>query len=948
MKLKLVLFLISFLTSSAIFAQYFVSGKVLDKQTKESLVGAIVKIDGTSKAVFTDFDGNFKLTGLTQATFNIEVSYISYVTKKINGVRSVDSLSKTKMEVLLEQEGKQLNEVVVAQTKITNTETSAVMEMKKSNTIVNTVSAAQISKSQDRDASEVVRRIPSVSIIDNRFIMVRGLSDRYNNVWLNDAGAPSSEVDKKSFSFDVVSSNLIDRILVFKTASPELPGDFAGGMVKIFTSTLPEKTGFVVGSQLSYRENTTGNTFYHTKSYKNDNFGNGYADRSLPNGTPIFIDNANPDQDQTAITNSFKNDWAIYQKKAAPDGRFNFAFNGLVKKGAFKFGSVTALNYANTYQTLNIHRQTWDDTTQITDYSDIQSINNVRISGVQNFAIVYKNQKIEIRNLFNQVGRMQTTQRNSNILTANNEKSIAELYERTRNYSRQISGTHPFFNGKTEYNWTVGYAINTKDVPDYKRITYTKKRIDPDSAYYTSIANKPNITNAGMFFSNLNEKVKSFNHNIKQTITIKNYSFELNAGNYFENKQRRFVARELGYSIIPGNSMAAYYLKFTPLENIFAPENLNHKGGLQVQETTNPYDSYNAQNKHMASYLSANFPFYKNHFKLQGGVRYEYNVQSLQSKVSNDTITPSIITKFLLPSANLAYNFNFIKPKDGAEIYKNIIRLAYSKTLNRPEFREWAPLYFYDFDFNRSIYGSLYPNSVSGQSGSVLNVAEIQNYDFRYEFYPSAGEFIQIGAFYKTFTNPIVQIILVSGDPSFTFKNAQSASVKGFEIDVRKKLKFIDEWTKIRFFKNLSVVGNLSIIQSQMYNPTDVNFQIAKTTLQNQSPYLYNVGLYYQNDSTGTQISLLYNVFGNRLSFVGTSSDANIGEIGRKTLDLSISQRIYKKLYFTCGVQNMLNAAFRLVQDTNRDGKYDTKNGDKEIMNYKLGAYYSAGIKLTL
>ena len=130
---------------------------------------------------------------------------------------------------------------------------------------------------------------------------------------------------------------------------------------------------------------------------------------------------------------------------------------------------------------------------------------------------------------------------------------------------------------------------------------------------------------------------------------LKNYEFELNAGNYFEYKSRSFVARELGYGINtgPGAGQTSYYLKFNTVENIFSEANLNRPGGFGVTETTSPYDSYNAQNKHIASYLAGSFPIGK-HINLNGGVRYEYNVQSLQSKVSTDTVNPSITTKILV------------------------------------------------------------------------------------------------------------------------------------------------------------------------------------------------------------------------------------------------------------------------------------------------------------
>ena len=937
------LLLVSLLIFSiGLSAQNRITGKVADKQSKEAVVGAIVKIENTSKAVFTDFDGNFVIKDLAPGKYNLEISYIAYVTKLIKDVSAMDSASAASappLSVDLEVEGKQLTEVTVAQTKITNTEIAAVMEMKKSNSIVSTISAAQIQKSQDRDASEVVRRIPGVSIIDNRFIMVRGLSDRYNTVWLNDAGAPSSEADKKAFSFDMISSGLIDRMKVYKTASPELPGDFAGGMVKIYTTAMPQKTEFNISYQGSYREGSTGHNYDHTQIYKNDWLGMGNKDRAIPFGVP---DDIRAISSSTYLlsqdTKKFNNDWAVSQKKTSPDQRVNANFNGLITGNNFKFGSVTAINYANTTTNLSIHRQTFDTLKKESDYADAQSTNIARVSAIQNFAYIYKNQKIEFRNFFNQLGRSQTTLRNSNYLTGPNEKSYAEMYDQRQTIASQLSGTHSLFNGKTEYSWTAGYSLNKKDMPDFRRLVYTKQRTLPDSLYFTGLPSGSGgvtITNGGRFYSNLSENIKSFNHNIKQTFKIKNYSFELNAGNYFEYKSRTFKARELGYTINV-HTVQQLELKYAPIGQIFAPANLG-QGGFQMNENTAPSDTYYAQNKQIATYLAGSFPIGK-HLNLQGGMRYENNVQALQTHIQLDSIHPSIQTKYFLPSINGSYTFN----------EKHILRASFSKTLNRPEFREWAPLYFTDFDFNAGIYGSLYSSVVNGTAGKVLQVCEIQNYDVRYEYYSALGQYIQIGGFYKTFKNPIQQIAYFgASDNSFTFINTKDATVQGIEADLRQNLGVIDHIANTKFFRNLSLVANMSLMKSVMHIGSNAASGAAgKTPLQGQSPYLFNGGFYYQNDSTGTQVSLLFNVFGNRMLYLGTSSSASIGEIGRKTLDVTFSQRVYKFVSITGGVQNILNAAFRWVQDTNRDGAYNTSKGDQEIMNYHLGPYYTLGVKL--
>jgi TonB-dependent receptor len=517
-------------------------------------------------------------------------------------------------------------------------------------------------------------------------------------------------------------------------------------------------------------------------------------------------------------------------------------------------------------------------------------------------------------------------------------KAYAFMYDQRTVTSSQLSGKHSFFNDKTEYTWTAGYGYNRKEMPDFRRIRYTKQQNQPDSMYNAAIpAGTADPLVGGRFYSSLKENIKSFNHNIRQEIKInEKFSIELNAGNYFERKSRTFSARTLGYVIKPGAN--AFHWKFLPLDSIFAPDHVGFPGGFQMDEITSLSDAYRAQNKLNASYFSANFNIGK-HLKVLGGVRYEYNVQSLQSYLNTDSISPSITTKFWLPSFNATYNFND----------KHAVRIAGSKTLNRPEYREWSPFYFYDFDFNAGTYGSLFP-TVLVPTGTVLNVCTITNYDARYEFYPAPGEFIQFGAFYKKFINPIQQVILVSGggdSRAFTFVNADNAEVKGIEVDMRKRLDFIDKWVNVKFFKDFSVVLNGSLMQSNM-NISRVINQSTQTQLQGQSPYLFNTGFYYQNDSTGTQVSLLYNTFGNRIYLIGTGDYGDIGELARHSLDLTFSQKIYKGISINVGIQNILNTPYRLYQDTNRDHKFKTDGSDKEMMNYRLGAYYTFGIRVNL
>jgi len=911
-----------------------IHGVVADLKTNEILSGVNISVKGKKLSTLSDKEGRFELTNMDSGNYSLEFIVGNYKTK--TATVSVYPNKTSELKVQLEAaEPEQLKGAKVTATRAKNTEAAIVLEMKRSDNIVSGISASQIQKGQDRDASEVVRRVPGVTIIENRFIMIRGLNDRYNTVWLNDAGAPSSETDKKAFSFDIIPAGLIDRILIYKTPSADLPADFAGGMVKIYTKAFPEKTSMSIDFKSSYRTGSTGNMFdYNTKS-NTDWLGFDYGQRKLPKGLNEYI--SKYDQNIESETKSFNSNWAKQEHKAMPDTRFNFNFNKLGNIGKIKLGNIFGINYSNTNTVFNIQRQDWDSVSKTLDLMDKQSTQTVRLNILENFAIKFNsNHRIELKNLLNQTGIQQTVVRNSNLMDGPNERSYQYSYQSKTTYTGQLTGNHKWNNDKLIYDWTLGYSQIYRNDPDLRRIRYVKDRTAPDSMYKASVANVVDFVNGGgRFFSTLKENIYSVSQSLKYKNTFKGMAYEASTGGYIELKDRSFEARVLGYVIKPG--AAAQTLTRLPIEQIFAPQNIGTPNGFKLDEITSPSDKYKAQNHLFAGYGMLNVQVSKK-IKVVGGLRYEYNKQALQSRLNQDSISPKIITKFWLPSFNMAYNFS----------KQSLLRVAYGKTLNRPEFREWSPFFFYDFNFSAGTYGSLF-NTVLFPNGNILKVATIQNFDLRYELYGKGSDFVQVGAFYKNFKNPIQQIILSSGSDSrsFSFVNGDWAYTQGVEIDFRKNMGSIGKSIRCKQLANLNVVGNVSLIQSHLYISNTIN-QANKTQLQGQSPYIINSGLYYQNDSSGLQVSLLYNVFGPRIFLLGTLQYPNIGELSRHTIDITVSQRLNKRFSLNIGAQDILNNPVFLVQDTNNDGHFTRKGDDKLIMKFRRGPYYTFGVKFIL
>ena len=923
-------------------AQGTLTGHVQDSKTHVPLAGVAVLLqEDSTQLVISDTLGNFSMTH-TAGHFHLISRYIGY--KAILLPVLLSDLHTDTIQLKMEIDSRVIGKVQISGTTIKNTETAVIQEIKHQDNIVVGISSSQIAKTLDRDASQVVKRIPGVTIIQDKFINIRGLSERYNTVWINNAGVPSSETDRKSFSFDAIPSGMLDRILIFKTPSPELPGDFAGGMVKIFTKSIPDKNSITVSVSGSMRPGITGNTFYTGATSSTDWLGYDNTLRVLPAAVPTKVSAA--DNDYYNYPKTFSDPWTLNTQKARGDYRANLSLTNVIKLNrTAKIGNTLGLFYSNTQTNNSITRQDWDSTSRTYIYLDQQSVAQVRCGWLENMSFVNHNFSLEATALLNQNGTNKTTFRTNEGLdtTRDNERTYVFEYQSRETFAFQLNGNVHSNSKNTSYSVTAAYNYSNNFMPDLRRITYTKDIHASDSLYYAGIpAGTADPNEGGRFFSSLQEKMKVLGQQFKQKIVIHKYSFDVSAGTYFEDKHRDFSARQFGYVIRPG--IKAFYFKYLPVNQIFSDTTVGGKDLFNIDEITDNTYAYSADNKLRAAYVMLNIPVGKK-IKISGGARYEYNVQSLtgyNSLADTVPIHPSDTTHYLLPSVNLSYNLN----------KHSLLRLAYGQTLNRPEFREWAPFYFYDFEFTALTYGSLYSSIVNGVNGRILKTCNIHNYDVRYEWYPSNSESLQLGAFYKTFDSPIQSIADFStGNRTFTFVNAKNATVYGAEADVRKNAAILDTLLHTHCFRNFSLVMNASLIKSlATFDTATVKSQMANSPLQGQSPYVFNAGVYYQNDSLGLQITVLYNVVGPRILFIGTSSDKsrvnpNIGEMPQGMLDITLSKTFLHHFQGTLGVQNLLNSKVQWLEDTNVNGKFE-RNSDKEMLSYKQGMYLTAGLKV--
>jgi len=920
-----------FFTFSLLAQKGTISGTLTDKDmNNEPLPFANALLKGTTIGTTTDENGKYSISA-DPGNYTLQFSFLGYETVEIP-VTVKANQTTTVNRAMSAGGGVQLSDVVVVTTRRKNTDAAIMAEMKEAKQVVSAISAEQMTKGTDSNAAQVVQRVPGVTIVEGRFVMVRGLSERYNNVLINNAVAPSTEIDKRTFSFDLIPTNSLDKIVIYKTGSPDLPGDFSGGIIKLTTSdNISDFTK--VGINLGFRANTTFQNYSQSDGSNTDflGFDNGF--RALPSGFPSANEiNFNP---QTGVdaANTLKNNFNPTNRKAFLDNGVGFSIGrNIALKNDKRLMTVNSISYSNSFQTYDrvfnryfaldqgqTRPQDWFNF--IDDYNE----NEARISILSNWILRLNDKNtLKFKNVFNQIGENTTTIRDGLDFQQQLGSDIRNymLGYRSRSiYSSQFEGEHKLTESQ-DLNWVVGVNYVGENEPDLRRFRTFRPIGAPETDPFEIIeASSTNLFDTGRYFGKLNELAFSnganYTYKINQIRNDEEFEdIKLKAGYYVDYRKRDFSARYVSYFLSGNvNNDRRTELKQLPLNQVFAPQNVSLNDGWWLREGTREIDSYDATNLLTAGYAMIELPIGK--FDITTGVRVEHNILELTSV---DKINYPLTS--ILPSLNVGYSFN----------EKSLLRAAYSRTVNRPEFREIAPFIFYSYEMDANFVGE-----------RDLEIATIDNFDLRYEIYPRKGETISFGVFYKYFDKPIEYVTQVTTEnPLFFYKNANNAYNYGLEVELRKSFEGI---SNNPFISKLSTNINLSYIESNV-DLGEVDAQERNRALQGLSPYIINASVGYDDKEKNLSVNIIYNRFGNRIFAVGDTVFPTIYELSRDHIDITISKKV-NATTFKLGIQDLLNSPYRFYQDTNRDVKIDRRSDDV-ISSFKRGTLFNLAITYDL
>lgn len=1000
MKSKLLFpFLLSLFCATYVYAQTgSIKGRVTETfaGSTEPVIGAIVNLEGTSMATVTDTAGRFYFDKVTAGKYDVKITYVGYSPKIVKGVDVISGETASLNNIRIEEDVKTTEEVEIIGTRDKGSDVSVIAEIKTLDVVASGIGNEQIKRTLDRDAADVAKRVSGVTVVDNRFVIVRGLSDRYNAVMLNNALAPSFEQDVKSFSLDNLPSQYIDRMVVYKSPSPDLPGDFAGGVVKIYTHGMPQKNNFNIGFSSSYRQGTTFQDFKSTPQGKYGWLGYDDGTYGYPKGVPYDFGAATEDKyNLFSVGKLFKsNTWLPTSKNAQPDTRFNINSGFRINLGKGKLLGITSgLNYSNTFQKFHDAKRAsfvsdglghwlpgFDNEARVT-WDEEAYQRTIRIGAIQNFNLhLDSKNSIEFKNLYSHVGT--NLYRNLFVNNGFNEPKEISLYpERLTYHSRtslwntyggiystQLSGKNTVW-GDAELNWLIGYNKAQRDQPDVKNYEYNSyPNSNKPTLWGQAAGGAANPYYFSRYFFSTNEDLKTASADISKKISLDLHSdpiLTLKSGFYTEEKRRQFALRAFAYS---GNARAGLQSDGTTpayndgifnydnlhLENLNDASSWDNPNGLVVRHSGDA-GAYQARTTLFAYYGMAHLNF-KDKLLLSGGMRLENYTQVINNH--------QLFFQNWLPSVNASYNVT----------KKFLVRSSFGKTVNRPEIREAAPIKVFDFYLLRYVQGNI-----------DLRPTQVNNFDFRLEYYPSPDEVFSIGLFNKQFREPIERQFVPDdksgGNPLnlyVGFANAHKAYSRGIELEAKKSLRKLLIIKDKDILSNVAVLINAAIIQSEVRYAQETSDLITKPKpLLGQSPYMINAAITYNSEKPGILINLSYNVIGKRLIAV-LQGPGNIYEMPRNVLDLTISKRLSKYCDLKFGIQDLINQKIQFMQDVNGDGKvkrvtdtgyqgdYTKDNyvntlrdlestpstnptvgyivNDTQYQGFRLGRYYSLGI----
>ena len=923
MKSKYLLIIFLFIGSTAFAQKGIITGKVVHSQTGLPLSGDTITLIEKNIFTISDQNGVFTFEKLQAGNYSVKCKRKGYVEKIVTDITLGENESK-EINISLSIAAKQLKGAVIAAQRVKGageTVATLLVAQKNSASVSDGVSAETIKKTPDKSSSDVIKRVTGASIQNDKFAIIRGLNDRYNASFINGAPLPSTESDRKAFAYDIFPSGIIDNLVIFKTATPDKTAEFGGGIIEITTKATSSKPVTVISVSQGYNSLITGkNRFVSEMKGSRDWLGLDDGTRALPSGIPAdkqgFINSSTADK--LGYAKEFgKYKWGIKEVDTKPNMSLQIVKSLNVKLKEKQFiSSLFSVSYNKSNSFVNGERNSYNGNgSNIGDpnYTPIQerkyndSLYNEEViwSALANIGI-----KINNKNNISWKNNMSINTDNTLVKRAgyneytidstNKVKEIFRNFVSDRIINSQLIGDHQIGKHNTKVNWQVAYSEVDRRTP-----------FQAVSSSNGLTSDNPGI-HGNMVSASSQENIQSAKLDITQPFKLFEGSqniFKMGVGHIA--RERNYSNRVLGFAKATSNNPyeVDYSILNLPYDQIFLTQNLgllsNGKATILVNDATVPNSAYDASSSTSHAYLMNDQRYKK--FRLIYGLRMEsFNQKLVAAQRGLGAININYTKVDFCPSANLVYSSS----------EKTNIRFSYSKTLNRPEYRELA-----NFGFPEYLSGFF----VSGDS--TLKRASINNFDVRYEIFPGRAQLFSVSAFHKAITNPIEFSTSSFYTSEARYVQSKSATISGAEVEFRVLLSTIfARKNEKSLLNNFTLSGNGTITRSQVTLGNTLD-SITSRALQGQSPYMINFALSYADDSSGLSSTISLNRIGERLAIAGSNVLPEFYDNERTVIDFQIAKTFLdNKLELKFNARDLLAQDIITYLDFDRSKSYTDKD----------------------
>jgi TonB-dependent receptor len=859
-------------------------GSISSAADDVGLDGAWVYVRGTPEQVQTDGSGRYSIT-LPAGTYQLSVINPGYSTQNVSNVE-VKPNQTVELNLRLQPGSVELDEMVVVGSRIRGGIATLVAERRESKAVADVIGAEQMARSGDSNAAAALARVTGITVIDGRYVIVRGMGERYSTMTLNRLQVASPDPTRRVVPLDIFPAGVIDSVVVQKSYTPDLPGEFGGGLVQLRSRDYPHEFSFNVNAATGGNFSTLLRERVAYEGGKYDLLGVDDGGRQLPDqfhdprGKITFENEAlgtgYPQDEINQLGKDLPHRYNTHSARILPDLTLGANIGNEYRLRHAKIGFVVAGGYRNeSRNVLDATQRVYKADTE--DYSVDTFRRQISLSGFLDWGVTFSaSQKLKFTSMILRQTDDSVQVRTDNVNVAKTDRTVLQWVER-QVFLQQVGGTHAFSKLKGfQVDWRYGFGLASRKEP--MRGIYEYQYQDDQFVF---------AQNATDSFAKLKDTTHEGSIDLSQPFPMwKHLEGKVKLGGLFYRRDRDAGSRTFQYTA------TAEADRNGPPETVLADEHVGQT--VNFEEVTRTTDSYDANMQVEAGYANLDLALHRS-LDVSGGARLEHaTIEAKTFDPFNMFAEPSIVkldNLDVLPGVGLTWRF--------VEDFQ--ARGGYSRTLNRPDFRELSPSRYFDLENNMLLEGN--PD---------VKRARIENFDARVEWFYTPEEVFSVGGFVKRFQDPIENKVQRGQDDVYTVENVDKAISYGLELEGRKSFGFM-----AKVLAPMYLSSNVSLIHSKVEVPVE-DGTIHKRPLQGQSPWVLNLQLGWDDSGeggTGTSASLLFNTAGKRIRVVGDPGAllGDIYELPIHRLDFVFTQKLPRGFKIGARVRNILNAREKWV-----------------------------------